>query len=177
MYPFKVKKYKLVYLNASQAPLAYSLTIFPYFTELICHGGCLLLPLVRWLRGGQNLCPDRLPAMPEGYEHIRCKVFHRLPGFVCLGMLYPITIRLKYKSQFTATVDFYVVNFLRFSVQLSPTSWCWCSSSKLSPELKNCVCQEESDCQGPRVLNQSNPVTVPITPPHSTAISNIIEQL
>lgn len=63
----------------------YSLYLSTKPTELICHGGCLLLPLVRWLRGGQNFCADRLPAVPEGHEYIGCEILYCLPGFICLG--------------------------------------------------------------------------------------------
>lgn len=56
--------------------------------ELIRHGGSLFVPLVWWLRGGQDFCSDRLPAVPKGDVHIRSEVLHSLIGLVCIGMTY-----------------------------------------------------------------------------------------
>lgn len=56
--------------------------------ELIRHGGSLFVPLVWWLRGGQDVCSDRLPAVPESDVHIGSEVLHCLAGLVCIGMTY-----------------------------------------------------------------------------------------
>uniref|UniRef100_A0AAG5CZT4 Uncharacterized protein n=1 Tax=Anopheles atroparvus TaxID=41427 RepID=A0AAG5CZT4_ANOAO len=53
--------------------------------ELIGDGSGLLVPLVRWLRGGKNFRADRVPAVPEGDDHFRGKVFHRFAGSVRIG--------------------------------------------------------------------------------------------
>lgn len=45
------------------------------------------MPLVRRFRGGQNLRPDRVPAVPEGDDHFGGQIFHRLAGFVRIGKL------------------------------------------------------------------------------------------
>lgn len=107
------------------------------------------MPLVRRLRGGQDLRPDRVPAVPEGHEHIGCKVLHRLPGFVCLGAWYSISVSVRWKIKSKCPT----LALRRSSVRLSPTSWCWCSSSELPAEMTNCVCQQ-SECQGATVLDR-----------------------
>lgn len=66
---------------------AYVCFHLPYLsgTELIRDGGGLFLPLVRRVRGGKNLRPDRLSAVPEGDDYFRSQVFHRFARSVCFG--------------------------------------------------------------------------------------------
>lgn len=42
-----------------------------YLTELVGDGSSLFLPLVRWIRGSENVCSNRLPTMPESDDYFR----------------------------------------------------------------------------------------------------------
>lgn len=53
-----------------------SSNVFDGFSEFICNGGSLLLPLVRRLRGSQNFRPNCLSAVSESHVHIWGKVLH-----------------------------------------------------------------------------------------------------
>lgn len=53
--------------------------------ELIGYGSSLLLPLVRWLRGGKDIRSDCMPTMPKGDDNFWRQVFHRFIGSVRLS--------------------------------------------------------------------------------------------
>jgi 7tm Odorant receptor len=56
-----------------------------FLSEFVGYGGRLFLSLVRWFRGGQNVCANRLPAMPESDDDFGCQVFHGVVGSVRFG--------------------------------------------------------------------------------------------